>query len=68
MLLLLVDDPLDVLLRVLVGERERLLLVAVDREQLVGQVLAQSLEVGVELGQAHARILLRRGAGRGRLT
>ena len=48
MLLLLVDDPLDVLLRVLVGERERLLLVAVDRKQLVGQVLAQSLEVGVD--------------------
>ena len=47
MFLLLVDDPLDVLLGVLVGQGERLLLVAVDRKQLVGEVLAQSLEVGV---------------------
>src|SRR4029079_580986 len=59
MLLLLVDDALDVLLGVLVGEREGLLLVAVDGQELVGQVLAQRLEVGVELGQAHARILRR---------
>jgi hypothetical protein len=52
-LLLVVGDPLDDLLGARVREREGLGLVAVDRLELGGQVLAQRLQVRVELGQPH---------------
>src|SRR5579871_1014697 len=55
--LLLVGDPLHHLLRSLVGQRVGLRLVAVDRPQLLGQVVPQRLQVGGQLCQSHVRIL-----------
>src|SRR3954465_11903810 len=50
--LLVVHDPLHGLLGVLVRQREGLLLEAIDREQLVGQVLPERLQIGGQLGQS----------------